>query len=93
MKQNQYYTAIGLGGLCAVLGLALLILGSSARSLQSDLQTAQAQFQTQQDQINTGVTISKQVIPNLFQDLSAHPENVGIKTLLSKHGAAPGPGQ
>ena len=93
MKPTQYYTAAGLGGLCAVLGLTLLILGSSARSLQNDLQTAQAQFQTQQDQINTGVTISKQVIPSLFQDLSAHPENVGIKMLLSKHGAVPSPGK
>ena len=93
MKPAQYYTAFGLGGLCAILGLTLLVLGSSARSLQSDVQGLQTQYQAQQNLINTAVTISQQVVPNLFKDLSAHPENAGIKMLLTKHGASPGPGK
>ena len=89
MNSNQFYTSIGLAGLCAILSLALLILGGSARGLQTDLQMLQAQYQTQQEQINAGITISQQVVPNLFKDLSSHPENAAIKALLEKHGSNP----
>ena len=90
MKPTQYYIATGLGALGAILGLILLIMGSAARGLQADVQKLQTQYQTQQEQINAGVAISQQVIPNLFKDLSAHPESVGIKALMARHGAAPG---
>ena len=84
------YIATGLAALCAILGLALLILGSSARSLQSELRTLQAQFEGQSEQINAAIAIRQQVIPNLFADLAKNPEDVTFKALLSKHGANPG---
>lgn len=83
------YIALGLGGLCAVLGLTILILGGSARSLQSDVRGLQAQFETQQELINTAVTIRQQVIPNLFTDLGKHNDDASIRALLAKHGNDP----
>ena len=89
MKPNQYYTAIGLASLCAVLSLALLILGSTTRGVQMDLQKLQVQYQLQQDQINAATTISQQIIPNLFKDMGSLKDNAGMKAILQKHGGAP----
>ena len=81
--------ALGLGGLCAALGLAILILGGSARSLQSDVRGLQTQFETQQELINAAVTIRQQIIPNLFTDLGKHDDDASIRALLAKHGKDP----
>ena len=83
------YIALGLGGLCAILGLVILILGVTARSLQGEVRGLQAQFETQQELINTAVTIRQQIIPNLFTDLGKYPDDDGIKTLAAKHGKDP----
>ena len=93
MTSNQYYISIGLAGLCAALGLALLILGGSARGLQGDVQKLQTQYQAQQEQINAGVAISQQVVPALFKDLAAHPENIAIRALIEKHASGTGAGK
>ena len=81
--------ALGLGGLCAVLGLAILILGFSNRSLQGEVRGLQTQFETQQELINTAITIQQQIIPNLFVDLGKIPDDASIKSLLTKHGKDP----
>ncbi len=93
MTSNQYYTAIGLSGLCAVLGVALLVLGGSARGLQADVQKLQTEYQAQQEQINAGVAISQQVVPTLFKDLASHPENTAIRALIEKHASGTGAGK
>ena len=90
---HTQYIATGLGALCAILGLALLILGSSARSLQVELRTLQTRFEAQQEQINAAITIRQQIIPNLFGDLNKHPDDVAIKALLAKHAGSPAPGK
>ena len=90
---HQYYIAVGLGGVCAVLGLVLLILGASSRSLEVELRTLQAKFEAQQEHINTAITISQQIIPNLFGDLGKYPEDVAFKALLAKHSGGPPPGK
>ena len=77
------YIAIGLGALCALLGLALLILGGSARSLQGELALLQTRYQAQQEQIDSAIAIRQQIIPNLFADLGKSPEDVAFKALLA----------
>ena len=86
---HQFYIAVGLGAVCALLGLALLILGSSSRGLQDELRTLQVKFETQQEHINAAIAIRQQIIPNLFGDLGKLPDDVAIKALLAKHGSAP----
>ena len=81
--------ATSLAGLCALLGLVLLILGSTARSLQSELRTLQTQYDAQQEQINAALAIRQQIIPNLFGDLAKNPEDITFKALLAKHGGTP----
>ena len=87
------YLATGLGALCAVLGLVLLILGSSAFSFQSDLRGLQTKFEAQQEQINSAVAIQQQIIPNLFTDLGKNPEDITFKALIAKHAAPPAAGK
>ena len=87
------YLATGLGSLCALLGLILLILGSSARSLQIDLRGLQTKFEAQQEQINAATAIQQQIIPNLFTDLGKNPEDVTFKALITKHASPPSAGK
>lgn len=83
---QQRNAALALGGVCAGLGLALLVMGMSASSLQNELRTLQAQFEGQQEQINSAITIQQRVLPSLFNDLAQSPEDITFKALLAKHG-------
>ena len=90
---RPHLAATGLGALCAILGLTLLILGNSSRGLQIELRTLQTQFDGQQEQINAATALRQQIIPNLFGDLAKFPEDVTCKALLAKYGAASASGQ
>ena len=79
MNRWQFLTTAGLGIICVILSIAVIISGRANQKLQAELQN-------QQVEINKG-TMSQQVGTNLLRDIAtAATKNDKLRDLLKRNG-------